>query len=207
MNNSQKIFIINYGMGNLRSVQKAFDRVGIDAKICDCYKELKNAQKLVLPGVGHFKKGIENLKILGFYDTLNELILGKSMPILGICLGMQLMTTYSEEGNCQGFGWVEAKTIKFSFDNNTLKIPHMGWNNLIIKKNNKLLTDINENDYFYFVHSFNIECKNSSDVVSTTFYGKEFVSVFNKDNIFGCQFHPEKSHDVGLKLLRNFCNL
>lgn len=205
--NEGHIKIVDYGMGNLRSVQKAFERIGISAKICNDAGELKSSSKLILPGVGHFKKGIDNLKNLGFYDELNELILVKKIPILGICLGMQLMTSTSEEGNCEGFGWIEAKTEKFRFNNNNLKIPHMGWNNLNIKNNNQILNELSENDFFYFVHSYNVQCKNKSDIVATTYYGIDFVSVFNRENIFGCQFHPEKSHDAGLKLLRNFCEL
>jgi glutamine amidotransferase len=196
--------IVDYGMGNLRSVQKAMERTGVESIICNNYRELKNCDKLILPGVGHFKKGIENLKKLGFYDELNELVLIKQIPILGICLGMQLMTTYSEEGNYNGFGWIEATTTKFKFDKIALKIPHMGWNNLNVRRNNTLLSGISENDFFYFVHSYNIDCKNEDDIVATTFYGKNFVSVFNKLNIFGCQFHPEKSHDAGLRILKNF---
>ncbi|MEM4260578.1 MAG: imidazole glycerol phosphate synthase subunit HisH [Candidatus Woesearchaeota archaeon] len=205
--NDSVIKIIDYGMGNLRSVQKALDRIGVKADICNDYKNLKYADKIILPGVGHFKKGIENLISMGFFDELNELVLIKKKPILGICLGMQLMTSYSEEGDCEGFGWIDAITTKFKFEDNNLKIPHMGWNNLNIRKNDNILSGITEHDFFYFVHSYNINCKNNEDVVATTYYGKDFVSVFNKENIFGCQFHPEKSHDTGLKILKNFAAL
>lgn len=198
------MIIIDIGLGNLRSVQKAFERLGLKTKVVNNPIDLVNPEKIVLPGVGNFKKGIVNIKKLGFYEKLNELVLIKKIPILGICLGMQLMTLYSEEADCDGFGWIDASTTKFKFENNTLKIPHMGWNNLNIRKNDNILSGITENDFFYFVHSYNIDCKNENDVVATTFYGKEFVSVFNKENIFGCQFHPEKSHDAGLKILKNF---
>lgn len=205
--NDSVIKIVDYGMGNLRSVQKALDRIGVKAEICNDHKNLKYADKLILPGVGHFKKGIKNLKKFEFFDELNELVINKKIPILGICLGMQLMTSFSEEGNCEGFGWIDASTTKFKFENSTLKIPHMGWNNLNIRKNDNILSGITENDFFYFVHSYNIDCKDESDIVATTLYGKNFVSVFNKENIFGCQFHPEKSHDAGLKILKNFAVL
>lgn len=201
------IIIIDYGMGNLRSVQKAFDRLGVKTKIINKPSDLINSEKIVLPGIGNFKKGIENLKINGFYSELNELVLSKKVPILGICLGMQLMTKYSEEGDCEGFGWIDAITRKFKFEDKNLKIPHMGWNNLNIRKDFNILSGITESDFFYFVHSYNIECKNENDIVATTFYGKNFVAVFNKENIFGCQFHPEKSHDAGLKILKNFAEL
>lgn len=207
MNKMNNLIIIDYGMGNLRSVQKAFDRIGVNCEICDNYQKLKNANKIILPGVGHFKKGIENLRKLGFYDELNEIVLAKKKPILGICLGMQLMTSFSEEGDCEGFNWIESKTTKFRFENNKLKIPHMGWNNLTIEKNNIILSDIRESDFFYFVHSYNIECSNNDNIIATTLYGKKFVSFFNKENIFGCQFHPEKSHDAGLKILKNYAEL
>ena len=128
------VVIVDYGMGNLRSVQKAFERIRIPATISSKVNDIKTADKLVLPGVGHFERGISNLKDRGLFELLNEQVQGKKTPILGICLGMQLMTEFSEEGNCNGFGWLKAKTQRFSFQSNGLKIPHMGWNNLINKK-------------------------------------------------------------------------
>lgn len=201
------ITIIDYGMGNLRSVQKAFERIRVTAKISSDVSEILNAEKLVLPGVGHFAQGISNLKKKGLFNTLNEAVIEKKKPILGICLGMQLMTEYSEEGNCEGFGWVNANTKRFTFKTNGLKIPHMGWNNLSIKNSDSIFRGISAENFFYFVHSYFISCKNESDILTETVYGNDFVSSFQKGNIFGCQFHPEKSHDKGLLILKNFANL
>jgi len=201
------IVIIDYGMGNLRSVQKAFERIRIPAAISSNLSEIENAEKLVLPGVGHFERGISNLKDRGFFELLNELVRDKKKPILGICLGMQLMTEFSEEGNCNGFGWLKAKTQKFSFKSNGLKIPHMGWNNLSIKKSDTIFKDITTDNFFYFVHSYYVSCDNETDILTETSYGNGFVSSFQSGNIFGCQFHPEKSHDKGLQLLKNFAEI
>lgn len=201
------IVVIDYGMGNLRSVQKAFERIRVPAKISANIDEILTAEKLVLPGVGHFEKGVSNLKDRGLFDTLNIVVSEKKIPILGICLGMQLMTEFSEEGNCEGFGWIRGKTKRFSFNNNELKIPHMGWNNLLVKKTDVLYNGITSDNFFYFVHSYYVSCENEIDILAETKYGNNFVSSFQKENIFGCQFHPEKSHDAGLKVLSNFVKL
>lgn len=203
----KNIVIINYGMGNLRSVQKAFERVRIEAKISSEKEDIIKADKLLLPGVGHFQQGINNLKNRGLFDLLNEMILEKNKPILGICLGMQLMTEFSEEGNCSGFGWIKAQTKKFVFNGNGLKIPHMGWNNLAIKNSDTLFKDITTDNFFYFVHSYYVSCESVTDILAETGYGNKFVSSFQKENIFGCQFHPEKSHDKGLQILKNFAEM
>lgn len=198
------ITIIDFGMGNLRSVQKAFERIRVPAKISFDVKEILNADKLVLPGVGHFSQGVRNLKQRGLFETLNEAVLIKKKSILGICLGMQLITDYSEEGNCEGFGWIKARTERFEYSTNGLKIPHMGWNNLSIKNADTIFQGITSDNFFYFVHSYYISCNNEIDILAETNYGKNFVSSFQKENIYGCQFHPEKSHDSGLKVLKNF---
>jgi len=198
------IVIVDYGMGNLRSVQKAFERIRIPATISSNVNDIKTAEKLVLPGVGHFERGIGNLKNRGLFELLNEQVQGKKTPILGICLGMQLMTEFSEEGNCNGFGWLKAKTQRFSFQSNDLKIPHMGWNNLSVKNSDILFKDITADNFFYFVHSYYVSCESDNDILTETSYGNRFVSSFQRENIFGCQFHPEKSHDSGLLILKNF---
>lgn len=201
------IIIVDYGMGNLRSVSKAFERINVRAEVSNDVEHILKAEKIVLPGVGHFKKGIESLIKTGLAEVLNRKVIQEKVPILGICLGMQLMTDFSEEGNVPGFGWIKAKTNKFTFSTNGLKIPHIGWNSISIKKENKLLAGLNEEDLFYFVHSYFVSCENGEDILSETNYGNDFVSAISKDNIYGCQFHPEKSHDAGLHLLRNFANL
>ena len=203
------ITILNYGTGNVNSIKKAFYRLGIDSQISSNKKVIQKSQKLILPGVGHFNKGMQNLRKSGFYQELNHLVLNDKIPVLGICLGMQLMTMNSEEGNVEGLGWIDANVKSFDFlDNkNKLKIPHIGWNNLKISKKNNLYCDINESDMFYFVHSYYTSLKNREDSISVTRYGIDFVSSFQKENIFGVQYHPEKSHDQGLQILKNFASI
>lgn len=201
------ITIVDYGMGNLRSVQKAFERIGIPVMISGRIDEILQAEKLVLPGVGNFEQGVSNLKSRGLFDALNSAVIENKIPILGICLGMQLMTEFSEEGNCEGFGWIKGKTTRFSFPDNQLKIPHMGWNNLLINRVDSLYDGITTDNFFYFVHSYYVSCKDENNILAQTNYGNKFVSSFQKENIFGCQFHPEKSHDAGLQILKNFAKL
>ncbi len=202
------IIIVDYGMGNLFSIQKAFKRINVESKITSDSEEIFKANKLLLPGVGHFEKGMENIKKTGMLGLLNKKVLEDKTPILGICLGMQLMTKFSEEGDVEGIGWIDAKTCKFNYyQNKKLKIPHMGWNSVLQKKKSKLFYDISEESLFYFVHSYYVNCERKEDVLATTNYMLEFDSSFEKDNIFATQFHPEKSHQSGLKLLQNFANL
>jgi imidazole glycerol-phosphate synthase subunit HisH len=201
------INIIDYNMGNLRSVQKAFERIGIPAKITANADEIAASRKLVLPGVGHFSKAVKILKSNGLFEALNQAVQIKKIPILGICLGMQLMAEFSEEGSAKGFGWIKAEVSRFSFLQKNLRIPHMGWNKLFIQNDDTLFKGIDTDNFYYFVHSYFIECANQGDVLSETDYGNTFVSAFQHENIFGCQFHPEKSHDAGLKILKNFAEL
>lgn len=199
------IVIVDYGMGNLHSVYKALHRLNAPALISSSPKDIERADKLILPGVGHFKKGMENLKALGLLPVLNKKVLEEKTPILGICLGIQLFTKNSEEGDVPGLSWIDAETIRFNLKN--LKIPHMGWNSIDIKKSNPLLLNMNSENKFYFVHSYHVVPKDKSIISSTSNYETEFVSSVNKDNIFGVQFHPEKSHSSGLSLLKNFMDL
>lgn len=199
------IVIVDYGMGNLHSVYKALKRLNSKAAISSSPSDIQKADKLILPGVGHFKKGMENLTSLNLIKTLNKKVLEDKIPLLGICLGMQLFAKHSEEGDAQGLNWIDAETIKFN--NNKLKIPHMGWNSINIKKPDPLLLNMNSESQFYFVHSYHVVPKDKSIISSTSNYETEFVSSINKDNIFGVQFHPEKSHSSGLQILQNFINL
>ena len=196
-------------MGNLRSVQKAFEKVGCDAIITNEYEVIKNADKIVLPGVGAFKDGMKHLEELGLIDILNQEVITNKKPFLGVCLGMQLISNKSyEQGETKGLGWIDAEVVKFDFSNSSkkLKVPHVGWNNINFKNRNILLNDIPNNSDFYFVHSYYF--KTNEDVVtSTTDYGFDFVSSLNKENIYAFQFHPEKSQTVGLKIIENFVNL
>jgi glutamine amidotransferase len=199
-------------MGNIGSIANMIKKAGGNSIISSNPKDILAATKLILPGVGSFDNGMKKLRDTGFADVLKEMVLVKKIPILGICLGMQLLTKSSEEGVLPGLGFVDAETVKFKFENiengrDKLKIPHMGWNVVNIKKQNALLKDTDEELAFYFVHSYFVKCSDENDVMTTTNYGIEFVSSFNRENIFATQFHPEKSHKYGLNLMKNFCSL
>lgn len=198
------ITIIDYGMGNIRSVQKVFQRLNIQVQITSNHKEILSADKLLLPGVGHFANGMKKLEETGLKEILDQQVLIKKVPIMGICLGMQLMTKNSAEGNVEGLGWVDAQTSRFNFENQNLKIPHMGWNQINVKKNTPMSNSIKGDDLFYFVHSYFVSCNQEKDVLFLSNYGNPFVSGFEKDNIVGVQFHPEKSHRSGMRLIQNF---
>ena len=203
------IVIVDYGMGNLGSVFKIVKKISDHVVISSKSDDILNANKIILPGVGSFAKGISNLTKLNCLDALNEKVLIDKTPILGICLGMQLFSNFSEEGSQKGLCWIDSVVHKFEInDKLTWKIPNIGWNGIkILKPNNPLLNFINKDHYFYFVHSYHMKCENTDDVLSTSIYENEFVSSVNKDNIYGTQFHPEKSHDCGLKIIDNFINL
>lgn len=202
------IAIINYGMGNLHSVYKKLSRLNAQAIIATTGEEILKADKIILPGVGHFGKTIENLKQSGIYDALNEAVLIKRIPILGICLGMQLMAKESEEGNAAGFGWLDARVVKFKIQNKIkYKVPQTGWNTINICKESSLLKNIDDHSEFYFLHSYHYVASNQKDVLTKTGYEYEFVSAVEKENIFGTQFHPEKSHSSGDRLFKNFIQL
>lgn len=195
-------------MGNLRSVQKKIARIGAEVTISSNTDEIRNASKLILPGVGHFANGVKKLTELGIRDALDKAVLIDRTPILGICLGMQLMARYSEEGDVEGLGWFDADVIRFRIDNKVkYKVPHMAWNSAYVTKENFLFENIPDNSMFYFVHSFHIICNEEKDIISTTEYEYEFTSAIQKGNIYGTQFHPEKSHDWGEQLLSNFVKL
>ena len=199
------ISIIDYGMGNLGSVKKKLNGIGCESVISSDFKEIRKSEKIILPGVGHFAKAVKEIKKRGLWEFISEEVLMSKKPILGICLGMQLMADYSEEGNEEGFGWLNAKVIKFQIEDiKKYKVPQIGWNSLIQKKSNNLLRGTNEESQFYFVHSYHFVCNDELDILTTTYYEHEFVSAVQKNNIFGTQFHPEKSHQAGEVLLKNF---
>lgn len=200
------IVIVDYGLGNLRSVLKSFEKLHIEAEISSDPCVIKGADKLVLPGVGGFGKGIRNLQSNGLIEALNEAVVGKEVPTLGICLGLQLMTDWSDEGHLPGLGWIPGETLKFFRSGNVskLRVPHMAWNSIELKRADPLFEDITPESEFYFVHSYYVRCADRQHVLATSWYGEEFDSVVRKGNILGTQFHPEKSHKHGLLLLRNF---
>jgi glutamine amidotransferase len=199
------IVIVDFGIGNLNSVLHKVKKVGIEAIISSRIEDIEQAEKLILPGVGAFGAGVENLKSLGLVSILNHKVVEKKTPVLGICLGMQLFAKRSEEGNVEGLGWVDAEVRRFRFeDNNSLRIPHVGWNIIQPQQETQLFKGIVPGQRFYFTHSFHLRCSNPEDVLATTFYGYEFVSALRHENIYGVQFHPEKSHRRGIEIIRNF---
>jgi len=196
------IAIVDYGMGNLRSVEKGFLKVGVDVKVTNRPEVIDKADGVVLPGVGAFRDCMRELANLQLVDALAAAI-KKNKPYLGICLGLQVLFSESEEfGTCRGLDIFRGRVKRFP--ESELKVPHMGWNEIKIQKNNPLLLGIRDSTYFYFVHSFYVESENKSVVSATTEYGVDFVSMICKDNIYAVQFHPEKSQMSGLRLLRNF---
>jgi glutamine amidotransferase len=197
------IAILDFGMGNIQSIKNMFKKAGIESVITSNIDEIKKADKYLLPGVGSFDYGITSLKKSLFFSTLEKEVLENKKPILGICLGMQLLTNSSEEGNEKGLGWIDAKTVKFNLENKSLSVPHMGWNKVIAVHQNDIFKNLSENR-FYFVHSYHVVCNNEENILGTSFYGNEFICSIHKDNIYGVQFHPEKSHKFGMQLLKNF---
>ncbi len=202
---SQRIVIIDYGMGNVGSINNMLKYLGARAVISADHDVIKTADKLILPGVGHFDRAMDNISTKKLVEVLTEMALVKRVPFLGICLGMQLMCNSSEEGSAKGLGFVDAAVKKFNFsDNKELKIPHMGWNYIKPNKTSNLLIGLEENSRFYFVHSYFVDCVNPEDKLTTTQYGHDFVSAFEHNNLIGVQFHPEKSHRFGISLFKNF---
>lgn len=204
----EKIIILDYGMGNLFSVSKKFYKLGVPVAISSDPGTIYQADKLIIPGVGHFQKAVESLKLLKLWDPLNDAVLNKKTPVLGICLGMQLMAKTSEEGHVAGLGWIDANVVRFRItDKLKHKVPHMGWNNLKMNKSSGLFSDIGPGAKFYFVHSYHMQSDNDKEVLAYTSYEYDFISAVEKDNIYGMQFHPEKSHGDGETLLLNFAKL
>jgi glutamine amidotransferase len=193
-------------MGNLRSVQKAFEKVGTPAKITSNPEEVLQAEKVVLPGVGAFPACMQNLKKFGLIEPIRETI-RKGTPFLGICMGLQVLFDEGEEfGRHEGLGIIPGKVVQFRLPKK-YKIPHMGWNRIRKKRRLPLLAEIEDNSYFYFVHSYYVVPKDPGVIVTLTDYGKDFASSIARDNLFACQFHPEKSQALGLKVLKAFANL
>jgi glutamine amidotransferase len=202
------VVIIDYGLGNLGSIKNMLNKIGIQSEISNDLEKINNAEKLILPGVGSFDNGMSSLNDLNLIEALTQKVIIEKTPILGICLGMQLMTKNSQEGTLPGLGWINAETKKFKTHTNTRKfpVPQMGWNYIDIKKNTPICTDFFSESKFYFVHAYYVETYNPDDVLFQSQYGENYTSGFEYKNIIGVQFHPEKSHKYGMKLLRNFIN-
>lgn len=203
------IGIINYGLGNIKAFANVYKNLNIPFKIVSSSEELVDIDKIILPGVGAFDHAMGRLNQSGMRKSLDELVLKKHLPVLGICVGMQMLADRSEEGKLDGLGWIEGEVKKFQAENHGTSyfIPHMGWNNIIPSKNNKLLTELDQNSRFYFLHSYYFKCMNSDNIIAITDYGNRFTCAVNKENIYGVQFHPEKSHQWGIQLLKNFAEL
>ena len=205
------IIIVDYKMGNLGSIANMLKKVGYPAQISDQPDAIRSATKLILPGVGAFDTAMQNIAELELAEVLRHKVLEDKVPILGVCLGMQLFANGSEEGQLPGLGWIDAKVVKFDLKKNTqhskLRIPHMGWNFINIQKQSEILKGLDNEARFYFVHSYHFVCQNEEDVLAKTFYGYDFVSMVKRANIIGAQFHPEKSHRFGMTLYRNFAEL
>jgi glutamine amidotransferase len=197
--------IIDYKTGNLGSIQNILKRIGEESVITSDKDEIARATKLILPGVGAFDTGMRNLSGLDLIDVLNVKVKVDKVPVLGICLGMQLLSRGSEEGSLPGLGWIDAESIRFRFENSLeYKIPHMGWNFIRQHKISKLFKSMYTDPRFYFVHSYFLRVHDTEDILTSTTYEMEFTSAVEKGNILGVQFHPEKSHKFGMKLLKNF---
>lgn len=200
------IVVVDYGVGNLGSIINMLKKVGVKAVVSSEPDMLQQAEKLILPGIGAFDVGMNKLNERGLVPLLNYLALEKKVPFLGLCLGLQLMTKKSEEGLAQGLGWFDAETVRFRFgaEQTHLKVPHMGWNMIDVCRPHPFFTDLEALSRFYFVHSYHVQSHDPEAVLAETDYGFRFHSILGKGNLLGAQFHPEKSHKYGMRLLKNF---
>jgi glutamine amidotransferase len=192
----------------LNSIKRTLDQIGSVSVISSQIEDVTKADKIILPGVGHFGKAMANLKNLGLLDALNEAVLIKGKAVLGICLGMQLMATWSEEGDTQGLQWLDAEAVRFEISAAARhKVPHMGWNQIQIKKASALMEGVEDLSEFCFAHSYHLKINDPSHVLNETEYGISFPSAVERNNIFGVQYHPEKSHRTGVRVLKNFIDM
>jgi glutamine amidotransferase len=203
------VTIVDYGVGNLASIQNMLKKAGSGALITSRKEDILAAEKLILPGVGAFDTCVEKLQASGLLDSINTKVLEERVPVLGVCVGLQLLMQRSEEGRLPGLGWITGSVIKFKQElmPRELKIPHMGWTDVEVCKPSKLFKGLQEDPRFYFVHSYHLLPDNQDDALVEATYGYKFVAGIERDNIMGVQFHPEKSHRFGLRLLENFINI
>ncbi|ABJ75767.1 imidazole glycerol phosphate synthase subunit HisH [Leptospira borgpetersenii] len=203
------IGILDYGVGNLKAFANVLKGLNFHHQIVKTEQELKGCEKIIMPGVGSFDSVMNKLIESGIRDVLSDLIINKKIPILGVCVGMQILASSSEEGSKSGLGWIRGRVKKFNFDRSdfSLTIPQIGWNEVNSTKENTLLKNLEKNPRFYFLHSYYIECEDKKDVIAIANYGGDFTCAVNRENIYGTQFHPEKSHHNGVALIRNFASL
>ena len=200
------ISIINYGLGNVLAFYNIYKKLNIESQVVSSSSELESATKIILPGVGSFDWAMDKLNKSGMRETLDHLVLEKNIPVMGICVGMQMMANSSEEGQKEGLGWFDAKVKKIKSDKK-IDLPHMGWNEINIKNDNTLFHGLQNNARFYFLHSYYFETNEDECILCETNYGGLFTSAAKKNNIFAIQFHPEKSHQWGECILKNFSKL
>ncbi len=202
------IGIIDYGMGNVGSIANMLKRIGAASKITRDPATLEACERLVLPGVGAFDAAMRQLQSLGLIEGLHRLVVEQRKPILGICLGMQLMTEGSEEGVLSGLGWIPGRTVRFQADGDAqLKIPNMGWRHIRLRNGSPIYASEMDHRRFYFVHSYHVQCRDGKDVIAMANHGGEFVASFSRNNVHGVQFHPEKSHRYGMQLLADYVSM
>ena len=203
------IAIIDYGLGNIKAIANVYKQLNIVHKVARTIDDLQDSSKLILPGVGAFDHAMKQLEKSGLRDSLDDMVLRKKVPVIGICVGMQMLAQTSEEGSLPGLGWLDA-TVK-KFDTAKLKqrtrLPHMGWNDVVPVVNHRLFHGLENDACFYFLHSYYFHCNNFYDSIATSYYGDSFTCAVNGKNVFGVQFHPEKSHEYGIKLLKNFAEI
>ncbi len=203
------ISIVDYGLGNLKAFANIYKRLNIEAEFVKTPEHLNSASKIILPGVGAFDHAMEVLNKSGMREKLDELVLQKKVPVLGICVGMQMLGKRSDEGELKGLGWIDGEIKKF--DTQAIKqkplLPHMGWNDVYPTSNNQLFNELENDAIFYFLHSYYFSCNTIQDEIARSEYGIEYTCAVNHENIYGVQFHPEKSHQYGIQLLKNFANI
>jgi glutamine amidotransferase len=202
------IAIVDYGLGNIRAFANIYASLDIPFALATEPGQLRDASRVILPGVGAFDSAMLRLKASGMHEALNELVVHKQRPVLGVCVGMQMLAASSEEGTQPGLGWIDAECVKFDASSGpSLRVPHMGWNDVRPSRADSLFQEFDERPVFYFLHSYYVRCRAPADVLAATTYGAEFACAVNRENIYGVQFHPEKSHQHGIQLLKNFASL
>lgn len=202
-----EVAIVDCGIGNIRSVQRMFQAIGTDAVVVSIPDEAASCKRLVLPGVGAFDAGMKAIHERGWFEVLNELAFGRRVPLLAICLGMQLLCRRSDEGVLPGLGWIAADVLAFRREQRSIKIPHMGWSVVRPMQDNPLIPTGLDEQRFYHVHKYHAICDSDESVLGVAHYGYDFATVIRRDNIYGVQFHPEKSHKFGMNLLRRFTEI
>jgi len=203
------IAIIDYGLGNIKAFANVYSTLNIPVTIAKKSTDIKSADKIILPGVGAFDYAMQRLNDSGMRETLDEIVMMQKIPVIGICVGMQMLCKGSEEGNLPGLGWIDGEVKKFILPpgSNKMRIPHMGWNTIKPLKAVQLLDGLDKGSRFYFLHSYYFKCNNFKNVIAVTDYQGEFESIVNNENVYGVQCHPEKSHGWGVRLLENFAKL